>query len=214
MFLIVAAWCMRHRDRTRVTLCRTSLPPSDFLTPPSPLAVLDGLPTGLAILDNHGRIWYMNDACRQLLGVFSSNPADIAGSDSYVALLSICNAERDTIVEALNSVAAGERTRVDLEQSIVVDGQRRWIELTIAAYAFDNAMGIIVEHRDISARKQAEALRMALYRIADLTSSAEDMTSFYAAIPPGGGRTDVRQEFLYRAARSRVWNAPLPLSCR
>src|SRR5437870_1173503 len=43
-------------------------------------------------------------------------------------------------------------------------------------------VGIYVLYRDISEQKRAEALSSALYRIAERTSSAEDLQQFYAAM--------------------------------
>src|SRR6185436_6700537 len=60
--------------------------------------------------------------------------------------------------------------------------------------------------RDITARKRAEKLQAALYRIAQLTSSVADMSAFYAAIHGVVGELMYARNF-YIATRDETTGA-------
>lgn len=131
--------------------------------PADPWAILDALRDPCTLLNTSGAIVYANHAAQQLNGPhLAADPADcidflvrhsaavVLGADDVAALAA-----------ALQDVLNGAHAHVELHYSCGQD-QQRWLATTITAQA---GAGALVQHYDITARKQAEA-KLWLYQSA------------------------------------------------
>ncbi len=68
---------------------------------------------------------------------------------------------------------------VKVEYQVSTQGVERWFAATVSPMLGDRVIWVA---RDITEQRRADALQAALYRIAEITSTAEDMQSFFAAV--------------------------------
>jgi PAS domain S-box-containing protein len=134
-------------------------------------------PEAIAILDPGNHITHINAEFTRLFGYTQE---EVKGQ---------------TLLDLVVPASRKSETRFILEaiargQKVSLESQRRrkdgsLVDVSILGMPV-NAQGgqiaIYAIFRDISDRKQAEALQSALYRIAKITSSAGDLQNFYAAI--------------------------------
>jgi diguanylate cyclase (GGDEF)-like protein/PAS domain S-box-containing protein len=135
-------------------------------------------PAAMALLDARGVILYATPATARLLGV---EPARLAAR----SLLEFVDREADSegreFLEALSRPAAGQRERQ--LQCRRPDGTRCVLGVSWTNGFADRAIGAaVVSLRDLTEIKRAAMLQSALYRIAALASSVEEMSAFYASV--------------------------------
>jgi len=109
------------------------------------------------VLDAGGTIRYLNAAWQQLFG---ANGGLRVGA-SYMAGFETSFAASDIDVMAvqagLREIVDGERERMELEFPYDADGQRRWFAAIALPYAIGGERGTLVQHREVTRRRQAEA---------------------------------------------------------
>ncbi len=92
-------------------------------------------------------------------------------------------ADRAMVEERMRARLAGSQEHGRYEFRVVTrHGEERWLDATNSKMIFDGQPAIAATAIDITERKRAEQLQSALYRIADVTSSAEQLPEFYAKI--------------------------------
>jgi two-component system, cell cycle sensor histidine kinase and response regulator CckA len=139
--------------------------------------LLECAPEAISILDHQHRILRVNSEFTRLFG-FSSEEAlgqeigDLivpADRKSESSMLAKCVAEGGNVnFDTKRQTKGGLLVEVHIScRAVVVGGT------PVAVYAL---------YQDISKQKQAESLSSALYRIAEKTSSAEDLQQFYSAV--------------------------------
>ena len=133
-------------------------------------------PDAIAI-HSQGMVVFANSAGVKLLGATSSveiigrSTLDFVHPDSQASVLS-----------RMRRLDRGESVPFVEEKFVRLDGRVINVEAGAVPFIFHDTPAVQMVVRDISARKRAEALQAALYRIAELTTSAEDMPAFYSAI--------------------------------
>jgi PAS domain S-box-containing protein len=139
--------------------------------------IFENSPDGLTIVDSNHCIQYVN---REFQRVFGYSAQDLIGhtADSLI-LPAERTAEARWIAECLQR---GERITLET-QRIRRDGTLLDVSVCSAPLVVEGKGGdSYTIYRDISERKQAQALSSALCRIAERTSSAHDLQQFFAAI--------------------------------
>lgn len=134
-------------------------------------------PEALSILDAQHRVMRVNGEFTRTFG-FSS--AEAVGLQLETLILPPDrSSETQWITEAL---AEGQKVSLATKRQRK-DGTLVDVLLSAAPVTINGQqVATYVLYRDISDQKRAEALSSALYRIAEKTSSAEDLQQFYAAI--------------------------------
>ena len=133
-------------------------------------------PDGVAI-HSEGKLVFANAAALRLVG--ATDPSQVLGRPvtDFVHPDS-----RETVRERIDRLRLGEPLPLIEERFLRLDG--RTIEVEVGAIPFRHAgreaSQVIV--RDVTARKRAERLQAALYRIAQVTSAAQDMEAFFASV--------------------------------
>jgi PAS domain S-box-containing protein len=140
---------------------------SDFVanaaddTAPRSWAALDGLPDYLTIIDSGGLVCYTNPAWQQLLAErLGRAEAFGVGSDyiaGYEALFDLEHDDAHALSTGLRAVLAGASDRFDLNYPYQAGGERQWFSITVVPYMVAGARGALIQQRDISVRKRAEA---------------------------------------------------------
>ncbi|HEV2117552.1 MAG TPA: PAS domain S-box protein, partial [Terriglobales bacterium] len=134
-------------------------------------------PEGIAILDPHYHITHINAEFTRMFGYTQEEAQGRTLGDIIVP--PGLNAEVDFIHTA---ITRGQKISLESKR-IRKDGTV--VEVSIVGMPVKLRGGHIAVYaifRDISERKQAEALQSALYRIAKITNSAGALQNFYAAI--------------------------------
>ena len=138
-----------------------------------PWMILDTLPDYLAVLDAGSTIRYLNAAWQQL---FSADGTLRIGA-SYLAGFEASFAASDIDVMAvqagLREIVAGERNRLELEFPYNTNGQRRWFAAIALPYVIDGERGTLIQHREVTRRRQAEA---------QLNESEAELRALFAAM--------------------------------
>jgi PAS domain S-box-containing protein len=134
-------------------------------------------PEAISILDSQLRITRVNS---EFTRIFGYNPEEALGRhlDSLI-LPPDRNAETRWLAEML-----AREQKIALEtKRLRKDGSLIDVLLSAAPVTVDGKqVAVYVLYRDITEQKRTELLNSALYRIAEKTSSAEDLQQFYAAI--------------------------------
>jgi diguanylate cyclase (GGDEF)-like protein/PAS domain S-box-containing protein len=82
----------------------------------------------------------------------------------------------------VRELAEGRDAPLVEEKFVRVDGSAVDVEVAAMPFNHDGRQAALVVMRDISERKRAERLQSALYRLAEASSSAAELTAFYATI--------------------------------
>jgi PAS domain S-box-containing protein len=122
--------------------------------------VLDSLPAAAAVLDDTGRIAYVNEPWTRFCG---DNDGDMASCGVGADYLAVCDGatgdsaeEGPAVAAGLREVLTGATTRFTVDYPCpAADGTARWFAL-VAVPAAGGAGGVLVLHEDITARKLAE----------------------------------------------------------
>jgi two-component system cell cycle sensor histidine kinase/response regulator CckA len=139
--------------------------------------LVEGAPEAISILDEQHHILRVNAEFTRMFGFLPEEalgrridtlivPPDRNSETCWVA--DSLSEGRKVTLETKRQCKDGTLVDVFLSSAPVIVGGKK-----VAAY---------VLYRDISEQKRAEALSSALYRIAEKTSSAEDLQQFYAAV--------------------------------
>ena len=133
-------------------------------------------PDAIAI-HSQGMVVFANSAGVKLLGATSS--VEIIGRST---LDFVHPDSRPNMIARMRRLARGESVPFVEEKFVRLDGRVIHVEVGAVPFTFHDTPAVQVVIRDISDRKRAEALQAALYRIAELTTSVEDMPAFYRTI--------------------------------
>jgi two-component system, cell cycle sensor histidine kinase and response regulator CckA len=139
--------------------------------------LFDSAPQGIAILDLNSRVEHVNPEFTRLFGWEQD---EIRGRPLYELIVP---ADRRGEVEwVLESIRKGHKVSLEARR-LRKDGTLLDVSVQSTPVTMNGGqIAIFAIYRDISERKQSEALQSALYRIAEKTSSAEDLEEFYASI--------------------------------
>ena len=129
------------------------------------------------VIHSQGMIVFANSAGVKLLGATSS--VEIIGRST---LDFVHPDSRARALSAMRRLDRGESVPFVAEKFVRLDGRVIHVEAGAVPFTFHDAPAVQMVIRDIGARKRAEALQAALYRIAELTTSIEDMPAFYRTI--------------------------------
>jgi PAS domain S-box-containing protein len=139
--------------------------------------LFENAPEAITVLDTHYRVLRVNGEFARMFGYTQE---DTVGQEieSLIVPPHLMR-ESNTMAEALNR---GEKVNVETQRRRK-DGSL--VDVSILGTPVKVAGGhvaLYAIYRDITERKRSEALRSALYRIAEETSSAQDLQQFYRAI--------------------------------
>jgi len=119
-------------------------------------AIFDSVETHLLVLDSSGVIV---DANRHWLEHVRSGAADMKDAtigDHYLTVLRACDTvESREAAAGIAAVLAGERPAFSLEFPLDRDGGRQWYQLSVERMRSPDG-GVVIGHRDVSARKRIE----------------------------------------------------------
>jgi two-component system, cell cycle sensor histidine kinase and response regulator CckA len=134
-------------------------------------------PEAITILDTEYRIMRINSEFTRLFGYSEAESLGQMVGDLIVPLE--LRAQADEMSRALDSgQKVSVETRRRRKDGTLVDVSILGTPVSVAG----ERLALYAIYRDISQKKRAEALSSALYRLAEKTSSAEDLGQFYAAI--------------------------------
>jgi len=134
-------------------------------------------PEAISILDDQQQIMRVNG---EFTRTFGFSPEEVIGKKiGELIVPQERSSETRWIAERL---AEGQKVTLDTKRQRK-DGSLVDVHISSAAVmAAGKRVAVYALYRDISAQKRAESLSSALYRIAEITSSAEDLQQFYFAI--------------------------------
>jgi PAS domain S-box-containing protein len=140
-------------------------------------ATLDVLETHIAVLDEHGTILAANESCERYVLENGGGPA--VGS-TYLAVCSTAVEDpmATTAAEGIGAVLSGARERFELEYPSRASGQERWLHLRVARHRVPGPVRVVIQHDDITARRQAEdeaRMRATLVDVVDAAVIATDL---------------------------------------
>ena len=140
--------------------------------------VVDHILDALLVDDESGRIVYANDRFLKLFGLQREDLPGITLED-YVA-----PEWRSALRERHERRMRGEEVPAEFPyEGLRKDGSRLWLQAVVTPIVEDGrVIGTQSAIQDITARRRAERLQLALYRIAELARSAEDLQKLYASI--------------------------------
>ena len=139
--------------------------------------LFENAPDGQSFVDTDYRVLRVNDAFRRMFGY--ENEEVIGRRMADLILPTEREAEGLWIKESL---AKGERLTLETQRR-QKNGTLIDVSATISPLIVDGKnVGVYAVHRDISERKRAEALNSALYRIAEKSSTPQDLQHFFAAV--------------------------------
>jgi len=124
-------------------------------------AILNALPTHIALLDGHGQILSVNEAWRQFARANKLLSPESAKGDNY---LDVCDraqgpnsSEAREAATGLRAVLSGTTKSYSLEYPCHSPTEQRWFLMTITPLADDRLNGAVVMHLNITERKRIEA---------------------------------------------------------
>ncbi|HEY3256759.1 MAG TPA: response regulator, partial [Polyangiaceae bacterium] len=122
-------------------------------------SALDALARQIVIIDDRGIIQTLNASFRQFA---HENGWDLArqleGSTYFESWLSAIGAREQgrKVQEGLDAVRSGRQTSFSLEYSAKIKGATRFLALSVARVPERGSFTLVVEHEDITSRKQLE----------------------------------------------------------
>ncbi len=133
-------------------------------------------PDGIAI-HSEGKVVFANPSALRTMGAARSE--DLVGRP----VLELVHPDSRSVVRArLDALERGEAVPFVEEKLLRLDGTPVEVEGQATPFTFNDKPAVQVVMRDISERKRAEKLQRALYRIAEISGSVQDMQGFYASI--------------------------------
>ena len=165
-------------------------------------AILDALPTPVALLDAQGHIVSVNLQWRR-----SSSPCAAVGLGCAVGsnYPEACDGTRSVEPSEAHRVAAGVRAVLDgqlkrfsIEYSFGPETEQRWSILTATPLTEDHASGAVVMHVDVTAERRTEQnLRVSESRFRQMAQSVDDV--FFLR------NLDSTQIYYISPAYERIW---------
>ena len=138
--------------------------------------VFDSIPDAMCLVDGERRVVCMNDGFRRMFGYEACEA--LGRPLEAMVMPPDRQAETRWIAECLGR---GESIALETERR-AKDG--RVVEVAVSCVPLGGggraAVGFV--HRDVSARKRAEALSSALYGVADRSNTTHDLQQFFAAV--------------------------------
>lgn len=123
-------------------------------------AVLDSLPSNVAVLDLDGRILCVNEAWRRFSDAQGGTPAATCEGASYLAVCDEAGgpdrAYARAAAQGIREIIAGGRAIFQLEYPCHAPAQKRWYEMTAAPFLHGAGRWVTVSHYDVTSRKLAE----------------------------------------------------------
>jgi two-component system, cell cycle sensor histidine kinase and response regulator CckA len=138
--------------------------------------VFQGLSDGLSIVDSDERVVCVNAAFERMFGYETQEVLGL--SLNGLTMPPDREAESRWISEC---VGRGESITLETERR-GKDGRPLEVSVSVMPLGGGEAAPVCVVYRDVSARKRAEALSSALYRVAERSSTAHDLQQFFAAV--------------------------------
>ncbi len=133
-------------------------------------------PDGIAI-HSEGKVVFANPSALRTMR--ASRPEDLIGRP----VLELVHPDDHAAVRRrLEILKRGEAVPFIEEKMLRLDGTPVEVEGQAMHFTYEDKPAVQVVMRDISARKRAEKLQRALYRIAEISASVEDMPGFYASV--------------------------------
>lgn len=139
-------------------------------------AVADTATCAIYIHDSK-RFLYVNRASIEISGyareeLLAMSPAEITDPD-----------DREMVIERAIRRQAGNDVPTRCEFRILTkSGDIRWMDISASSIQFEGKTAIIVTGFDITERKRAEQLQMALYEIADRANSDQDLSHLFSGV--------------------------------
>jgi two-component system cell cycle sensor histidine kinase/response regulator CckA len=139
--------------------------------------LVENAPEAITLLDAQGRVIRINSEFTRMFGY---SAAESLGKKVDALIVP---PDRHAESSAMDQkLARGQKVSVETKRRRK-DGSLVDVSILGTPVNLGNGqVALYAIYRDISERKRAEALSSALYRIAEKTSSAEDLSGFYAAI--------------------------------
>ncbi|HEV7501549.1 MAG TPA: PAS domain S-box protein, partial [Vicinamibacteria bacterium] len=133
-------------------------------------------PEGIAI-HSEGKVVFANPSALRTMG--AARPEDLIGR----AVLDLVHPDyHAAVVARLATLRRGEPVPFLEEKLLRLDGTPVDVEGQAMPFSYEGQPAVQVVLHDISERKRAEKLQRALYRIAEISGSVQDMRGFYASI--------------------------------
>jgi diguanylate cyclase (GGDEF)-like protein/PAS domain S-box-containing protein len=133
-------------------------------------------PDGIAI-HTEGKVVFANPSACRTMG--ASEPEELIGKP----VLELIHPEYHSIErKRLEVLKRGQAVPFIEEKMLRLDGTPVDVEGQATPFTYEDRPAVQVVLRDISARKRAEKLQRALYRIAEISASVQDMPGFYASV--------------------------------
>src|SRR5204863_1502622 len=133
-------------------------------------------PDGIAI-HSEGKVAFANPSALRTMG--ASRAEDLIGR----RVIELVHPDYRPAVRArLEALERGEAVPFMEEKLLRLDGTAVEVEGQATPFMYHDKPAVQVVMRDISERKRAEKLQRALYRIAEISGSVQDMQGFYASV--------------------------------
>ncbi len=128
------------------------------------VAMLDALPSHVALLDGDGRVVAVNESWRRFAAANGGLPGDDGVGRNYLEVCGRASGpgsdEARAAAEGIRAVLRGERASFTLEYPCHGPDEQRWFRLVATPLPADRGPGAVVTHLNITARRLAqEALR-------------------------------------------------------
>lgn len=134
------------------------------------------VPDGIAVHDGE-RLLFINASGARLAG--AASPKELIGR----SLLEFVHPDsRAGVAQRMRQVLAGGAAPAVEERLLRLDGSTLDAEVGAVPFSHHGRPAALVVFRDVTERKRAARLQSALYRIAQLTSSAQEMAEFYGSV--------------------------------
>ena len=145
-------------------------------------AILDALPTHLAILDEEGTIVSVNRAWRDFAAA-NSGAASIDILCEGANYLSICidargpwSEEAAAVAAGITSVLGGQQNEFTIEYPCHSPGEERWFSVRVTRLNSDGQPYVVVAHEVITKRKRTEdSLRESEVKLRTLIDTLPDL---------------------------------------
>ncbi|MDP9140581.1 MAG: PAS domain S-box protein, partial [Pseudomonadota bacterium] len=123
-------------------------------------AVLNALPSHIALLDPSGEILSVNEAWRQFAAANEYQGVAAGVGLNYVDIAQRASGDHSSTAHlaaaGIRSVLSGAKSSFSIEYPCHSPQQERWFLMTVTPLAPDRCNGAVVMHVNISERKQAE----------------------------------------------------------
>lgn len=125
------------------------------------LAAVDQLGVTMCLLDERGRVLWVNDTWRRFAVANGGNPALCSQGSDYLAQVRgmAAGSSKPEIEAALHAVLSGDSETETLDYTCHTPTARRWFQARFRGFAAGEHRRVLVVHEEITARKLAEEAR-------------------------------------------------------